>query len=1094
MRKLAPLALAILGLATAAALFVLNTTAGLRWTVDQVLAHSGAPVEIEEIHGRLLGPASLSGVTYRDPEAGTRVRIDAVTLDWRWPALLGGLLHLTHLRAAGIDYTAGPATGTPRRDTAALPPVSLPLALRIDALELDELAMTDASGSQVALIDHASLRGSLDAGGASLRDVIVDAGRYAIEAGRVHVGPGAGMPLEASLDWRAAPPDLPVFAGTLNLGGAVADTLRPVFEVTAPFTARGRGTVEALLDTPRWTLAMTLPEPVSLAGVMASLPALSVQGDIRGEGDLSRARLRPEVALSYQGMRAALSGEAEVSADAVVVSRGRLAREGAPDTVNFSGRIGLDDRLAFTVQGDWRSLQGPGDAPWTSPSGEFQAQGSRREATASVSGMVTAPGAGEASSIELDATAGNLDGAVSVTGSARLPYFAYGDMSAHGVNVDVDFQSAGDAASALAVNASELRIAGRNATGVQLELRGTLGEHTGTLKGSYDAWGIDTAVTGSYQDKEWAGRLERLTVDAPAEFGGGRWALTQPTAVAGSASRAEIEELCLEHTGTRICADGYFAGGRDWHATAGLSGLTLQQLVRNSPDALHLDGTLEASAEIGDAGDGLEGEASARIARAVVAWQTDEPVTTEYRDVVLTATLNPAELRAAVEGRLNESGVIRGELVTGDPLADDGPLRGSITARLPSLRVIQAAVPALGLRRGTARLELAVDGTRANPRLSGDGRIEDAALDIDRLGIQLSALTLDVAGGDRGRMNIEASAGSGKGSLSASGHLAWPPAGGWRGELHIEGDDAELARLPKALVDGSPDLRITADQTGGTIDGGIRITRAELTPEAGRPQVTLSEDIVVKGRDTGGGDGARNPMAWYARINIELGDQVRFNGFGVQGRLTGSIDLDAPPRQPARANGSIRIHDGQYNLYGRKLDIKQGRLVYTGGPVDNPGIDVEVAKQVRNVSVSLSLTGPLTDPELQLNSTPAMSDTDKMSYLLLGRPASQASDAQVGLLLRAAASLVPGGGRGIPGQIQSTLGLDTLEVRAESEKTEGAAVELGKYLAPDLYVSYVAGFQQAVDIFRVRYELARHWLLQAESTTRGSGGDLLFTW
>jgi translocation and assembly module TamB len=125
-----------------------------------------------------------------------------------------------------------------------------------------------------------------------------------------------------------------------------------------------------------------------------------------------------------------------------------------------------------------------------------------------------------------------------------------------------------------------------------------------------------------------------------------------------------------------------------------------------------------------------------------------------------------------------------------------------------------------------------------------------------------------------------------------------------------------------------------------------------------------------------------------------------------------------------------------------------------------------------------------------------MSDTDKMSYLLLGRPASEASGAEAGLLLQAAASLIPGGGGGaVQSQIQSTLGLDTLELRAESQEAEGAAVELGKYLAPDLYVSYIAGLQQqAVDIFRVRYDLARHWLLQAESTTRGSGADLLFTW
>jgi len=123
-----------------------------------------------------------------------------------------------------------------------------------------------------------------------------------------------------------------------------------------------------------------------------------------------------------------------------------------------------------------------------------------------------------------------------------------------------------------------------------------------------------------------------------------------------------------------------------------------------------------------------------------------------------------------------------------------------------------------------------------------------------------------------------------------------------------------------------------------------------------------------------------------------------------------------------------------------------------------------------------------------------MSETDKMSYLLLGRPASEASEAQTGLLLRAAASLVPGRGRGVPAYIQSKLGLDTLEVKTATADSEGAAVVLGKELYPGIDLSYVAGLNSAANVFRVRYELTRHWLLQAESSNEGSGGDVLFTW
>lgn len=1184
MRKVAAVMLGVIGLGAAALFFLLNTTAGLRWTVDQALSLAGVPVEIGELHGRLLGPVSLAELSYRDPDNGTRVRIEAIELDWHAHGLLGGQLHVTRLHVSGVEYT--PASPTETQEPS-LPEISLPLAVQVDELRLDGLAIAGESGAGNTIVEHASLRGSIDAEAALLENVVVDAGDYSIDRGRIRLDLGAGMPLEASLDWRAALPELPVFSGGLQVDGALGETLNPVFEVKAPFAAHGRGTVSDLLDTPRWTLTASLPELVALDSVLGTLPPLAIRGDIQAEGDTGQARLAPDLSLVYQGteatltgeidvsreavqvrrarlaradgsdavdfsgrlalagdwsvtanvpeavaldgimpglppvavrgdiqaqgdtgearvspdisllyrdMEAALTGEIEVSPKAVVVERARLARANSPDTVNLSGRVELSESLPFTVQGNWQSLQGPGDAAWSSASGEFKAEGDKVDVTAAVSGVITPPGQSDESPIELDVQARALDRQPEITGTAHLPYFAYGDIAARDIDVAIDFRSAGETASDARIKAAGIRIAGREATGIDLHVNGTPARHEISLTGEFDGWAVDAGVAGSYEDVRWVALLERFTATPPADFGDGEWVLAQPTELVWSPDRSELEELCLRNSETRACANGFFADAAQWHVTAGVTGVSLQELARDTPEALRIEGTLEAHVDIGNSGDGIAGEASAGIERATIAWQAEDPVTTEYRDVALTATLTPDELRARLEGRLDESGSIQGQLVTRDPLADDGALSGNISARLPSLRVIQAAVPQLGLRQGKAMLELSVDGTRSEPRLSGDARIEQAVLAVAPIGIRLNDLNLVVRGEDSRRLNIETRAASGEGTLRADGFVEWPSGGGWRSEIAFTGEEAELVRLPQALIEGSPDLRIEADETGGTVEGRVRITRAELTPEAGRPRVTLSDDIVIKGED-GEPRATQNPMAWHARVAVELGDNVRFKGYGAEGRLAGEFNIDAPSQQPVRANGNIQIHDGKYEYYGRRFDITRGRLVYTGGPVDNPGIDIEVVKEVREVSVSMAVTGPAADPDLQLTSTPAMSETDKMSYLLLGRPASQASGAEAGLLLRAAASMMPGGGgRGVPDRIQSTLGLDTLEVRTDDPEAEGAAVELGKYLAPDLYVSYVAGFQQAVDIFRVRYELARHWLLQAESSTRGSGGDLLFTW
>ncbi|MDZ7841836.1 MAG: translocation/assembly module TamB domain-containing protein [Gammaproteobacteria bacterium] len=1528
-RKLVLASLGMLSLAAVVAVFLLGTTAGLRLVLDQGLTRSGAPVEIDAVRGRILGGVALSGVSYLDPEAGTRVRVDTVELDWRPTALLGGRLHVTRLHASGVEYTPGQSAGSTEKREATIPEVPVPLSIRIDEFQLEDFAMADEAGSIRTIIRYGSLRALVDADRALLTDVTIDAGGFSIKRGRIRAGFGAGMPLEASLGWRAARPDLPAVSGGLTVDGTLGGSLAPVIEVEAPFTARGRGTITNVLDTPRWDFQTSVPGPVGLDTLFPSLPPVSFRGGVRVEGDTASTRVTPDLSLEYNDGRMTLTGEVDVSTDAVVIRRARLARAVGPDTVNLSGRLAFGDDLPFEISADWQALHGPEHAPWASPSGrlsangdlreatatlsgaiippgqdeatpvslevavrdldtapgvsgsvrlprfsyagidgsdiiadiayraaddadssivltaarlrtaggeasgvvfrasgapprhqaslsgnldgwavdttlagsygdgrwtarleqltaespdssglgkwalaapadltwsptrsgiaalclkneearlcadgyfagqgewkatagltglplrqlavnapqalridgtldvdmeigdrgdgmtgdaraavqhatvaweagepvttayrdvvakaslnpdalratlegrvdeagsiqgelvtraplaedgeiqgslsaelpslrviqaavpalglrqgtarlalsvegtrsapklsgdgriadavldvaplgiqlsnlqldlgsedgrrvnidaradagegsvsadghvdlppdgdapsfavqgrwqslrgpeqaawrsrsgEFEAEGGTRALTASVLGSITAPGQDDESTVSLDVTASGLDAEPEINGSARLPYFVWGETVGRGIAVDIDYRSAGEAVSDILVQASELRIAGRDASGIELRVNGKPAGHEATLSGQVDGWEIESGLSGSYRDDHWTGRLERLSASPPPDSGWGQWVLTQPADFSWSPSRTEVAALCLESEDTGLCADGFFAGQGDWHVAAELNGLPLRQLARETPQALRIDGSLSAKAELGNRGEGVTGAARAGIDRATIAWEGEEPVTTAYRDMVAKASLNPDALRATLEGRVDEAGSIQGELVTRAPLAEDGEIQGSLSAELPSLRVIQAAVPALGLRQGTARLALSVEGTRSAPKLSGDGRIANAVLDVAPLGIQLSNLQLDLGSDDSRRFEISARADSGDGSMSADGHIEWPDDGGWQGEIQVRGDQAELVRTPRALIHGSPDLRVTADETGGTVSGRVPITRAELTPESGRPGVAISDDFVIKGADEED-EATRNPLAWHARVSIELGDDTRFRGYGMKARLSGAIDIDAPPGQPTRANGSIRIHDGEYTLYGRSFNIGRGRLVYTGGPVDNPGIDVEVVKDVRDVSVSMAITGQLAEPELRLSSTPTMSETDQMSYLLLGHPASQASEAEAGLLLQAAASLLPGGGgSGVPRYIQSTLGLDTLDVRTDSTETEGAAVEVGKYLGPDLYVSYIAGFQQGVDIFRVRYELARHWLLQAESTTRGSGGDVLFTW
>ena len=115
MKKVFIVIAGVVGLLTAAAAFLLATGTGLRWALEQGLARSGMPVEVGRAEGRLIGPLSLTDVSYHDPNTGMTVTVESIELDWRPTGLFRGLLHVTRVRAAGIDYMPGRSDGRVRQ-------------------------------------------------------------------------------------------------------------------------------------------------------------------------------------------------------------------------------------------------------------------------------------------------------------------------------------------------------------------------------------------------------------------------------------------------------------------------------------------------------------------------------------------------------------------------------------------------------------------------------------------------------------------------------------------------------------------------------------------------------------------------------------------------------------------------------------------------------------------------------------------------------------------------------------------------------------------------------------------------------------------
>jgi translocation and assembly module TamB len=231
-----------------------------------------------------------------------------------------------------------------------------------------------------------------------------------------------------------------------------------------------------------------------------------------------------------------------------------------------------------------------------------------------------------------------------------------------------------------------------------------------------------------------------------------------------------------------------------------------------------------------------------------------------------------------------------------------------------------------------------------------------------------------------------------------------------------------------------------------------------------------------------------------------LGDKVRMQVEGLDGRVEGSVLLTGRTPEKFLGQGTLRIVKGKYNSYGIKLDVTRGNIIFDGAPVDRASLDI-MAIRVFNpgkfdeIKAGVTVTGTALSPLIKLYSDPPMTDTDVLSYMVLGRPIKAGAESNQTALLLKSASVVLGTTKagGIQDQIQQRLGIDTLDVQegpkstfASSRTTTSSTLDnslmtVGKYLSPDLYVSYGRSLFNDQFLVSARYGLTKQ--LEVESKT-----------
>ncbi len=1128
------------------------TEAGARWLLPRLVAWVPG-LSLGAVSGTLLGPLELTALQFRHPEVS--VRLGHATVHWRPAELLRGVIRLERVAASGLVVHK---QDTPPPEH--LPDLRPPVPLVVEQLTVDGLQLAFGDGTPLA-VDRGEAQGvelaeELTVAGLALRSSSLAADL----SGRIE--PFGEYRLEVTAPWRWQVPGRSPLDGDLRLDGTVraltatlgvrgwlaADAVARLGDVLARVDLDLSAEVERLdlaaagpdlpaavvagrvdltggLAAPAVCALLTVqprdapPVGVGLAAVLEParvridrVQTSALGGAVRGQGEWAWAPTpRGVLDLTVDGLDPSrrwpewpgrLAGAAVLTLDGVAAGLApelRLDRlEGVLRGVPFTarGRLGLpggDLRLdAIEVR---------------SGSARLDATGTLGE-TWDLRWSLDAPDLSQA----LPGAAGSLVSRGSLRGARERP------------DADLEVRARDLAWSGHAVRGLEARLQAGLTTGqsFRLEVRGEglrsgevaldrlrvegagrTSEHRVSAEATGPGAEIRVGLKGGLREGPgWRGTLESAEVRAGTW---GDWRLERPAALDLGREKVSAASQCWrEKRAGRLC--GEFAQEADgaWTGRLEGSGLSLAPLRPWLPEGLDIEGSAGLSARaVVSARGGASGEATATLAPGRVTFRAGgQPRQVAYGEARLQARLGDRALTLRFDLPAPEVGSARGQLTLAGwqptrPLAPATPVQGTVALSLRRLDLLESVLRELEDLRGEVVADLTVDGTVGRPLVRGRAEVRGGSLEVPRLGVRFTGLALALQTPEPGVLAYEARGLSGDRPLTVTGRTVLDLSQGLPTTLRVQGEDVPAVNVPEARVRLSPDLSVEVRGRRVAVGGSVHVPFAELRPRQ-LPDAAgaASDDVVVVQR--GGARARSSPWRVSADVALVLGDRVRVEGLGVQGRLEGSLRLLAEPERLTLARGEVSLVDGVYRAHGQDLKVERGRALYANSPLEDPGLDVKAVRQGPDALAGVRLTGTAKAPQASLFSEPAMSQPDAFAYLLFGRKAREIDDPTQQSMAATAAALGLSEQVGLSGALRSSLGIDSVGMETTERRTapgvmaEETAVAIGKYLSPALYVRYLVGLFETRDLVQLRYDVTPRVQVQSETGAR-TGADIFFT-
>lgn len=604
-------------------------------------------------------------------------------------------------------------------------------------------------------------------------------------------------------------------------------------------------------------------------------------------------------------------------------------------------------------------------------------------------------------------------------------------------------------------------------------------------------------VSGSLAEDEWLGNVEGLIIK---DHQYGAWQQHKLTELRVSTEEAAVERTCLISEENRFCVEGSWKEPGEWSLSVDELKFALGTLSDWEIIDKEVSGTLSGSAFLqGDRGGIVSGSGSLQVPELEMALDPNKYYENfSWFDTELEFYIDAGDLTASFSSTYVDDSHLEGVVVlpSATTLATrvvDLPLQGNVNVAIMDVSALKILTSEFLLPEGELSGRFVLAGRVGSPSISGDVRLNNGHIRVPILGVFLRDVNGAIEAG-QGRLLLELDTVSGNGTLHASGDFDFGSEP-WQGGFTFSGEAVELLNRRMITATADPELALTLGPDSGSLTGRVKVTQALVEVEKIDRSSSESSDVVFV-------DDLTESSPWPFNYNIEvaLGDEVRVIGHGLDGRLEGLLTVTSGTGNITVGRGHLDIVDGVFAVYGSPLTITRGRLTFTGGPIDDPSLDILASKIIEDsqfgfsrVETGVKVTGSASEFEMELYSVPRMSDADILAYILLDRPfTTDGESGSAGLVNEAAQAMGLTRGSQLLTEVGSMLPVDDIRLEGRVD-TQETSVVVGKNLSSNLSVSWDYNLFNNAGTFRVRYEFGRGFSVESRNSLDSNAVELLYS-